>query len=170
MSDGVNAAPAEAAPAEVAATQPASKPARWLLPFYAVNLAAIYLPSLLPIGLEIRRNIMNDVPAFDARSIGLDLLAAPWGALPIVVDRGVYAFADVIGNIGSLYAFLLLLWIGVLLVSIAYCNFPRRFWLTFMLFVLSTAQAIFLANRLLAEEQEPEQPPQPPAAVQPLKP
>lgn len=165
MSDG-----SEAAPAEVAAPQTAVKSGRMLLPFYAANLAAIYLPSLLPIGLEIRRNIVNEVPAVDTRSIGLDLLAAPWGALNIVVERGVYAFAETLGNIGSLYAFLLLLWIGVLLISMPYCNYRRRMWLTFLLFVLSTVQAIFLANRLMAEEEQQAEEPPPPAAAQPLQP
>jgi hypothetical protein len=170
MSDGLEAAPVEAAPAEVAAPQPAAKSGRWLLPFYGANLAAIYLPSLLPIALEIRRNIVNEEPAVDKRALALDLLAAPWAGLNVVVDRGVYAFAETLGNVGSLYAFLLLLWIGVLLISIAYCNYRRRLWLTFLLFVLSTAQAIFLANRLMAEEQQDSGEPPPPAAAQPLQP
>lgn len=162
MADGVgeteqveSAMPAEKRPASHAEPSPISaKPrGRMLLPFYLANLAAIYLPSLLPLGLEVRRKLDEEM-GLNLRGLVVDVLAAPWEGLRFAIDRGVLVFADRIGSAGSLYVFLLTLWIGTLLASILYCNDRRRNWLTFTLFVLSTVQAIFVAERFVSEQQQ----------------
>lgn len=145
-----------APPAEAAApTSAAPQKGRMLFPFYAANLLAIYVPSAVPIALEVRHSLEDELAVVNARTIAIDLLASPWAWLRYVVDGGVFVLAGRIGNVGSLYAFLLTLWIGVLLLSIAYCNDKHRYRLTFILFVLSTLQAIFFASQLLEEKQPP---------------
>jgi len=145
----------------------AAKQGRLLLPFYGANLAAIYGPGLLPIALEVYRNSIDEGEPLSTRTLAVDLLASPWAGLMTAIEGSVLMFADSLGKIGSLYAFLLTLWIGVLLLSIAYCNYAHRYRLTFVLFVLSAVQAIFVAERLLAEQEPPPAPPPPRAEVQP---
>lgn len=131
-----------------------AKRGRMLLPYYVANLAAVYLPALLPLGIQVHRHLDDEV-GVNARELAIDVLAAPWAGLRFVVTRGVNAFSETLGTIGSLYVFLLSLWVGVLLLSMLYCNDARRHRLTFVLFVLSTVQAIFVAERFVAEHHQP---------------
>jgi len=142
-------------PAEAAKKKESEAPPRGrLLPYYFANLAVVYLPSLLPLALEVRRNL-DEVIGIDVRTVAVDALAAPWAGLKLFFARGVFSLAPWLGNVGSLYAFLLTLWVGTLLVSLLYCNDRRRYRLTFVLFVLSTVQAIFVAERFVSENHQP---------------
>lgn len=160
-------APQAGAPAAAtnvpAANAPAKPRGRMLLPYYLVNLAVIYVPSLLPPALEVYRNLDEDI-GIDTRNVAVDALAAPWAGLRFVLPRDVYSLSPWLGNAGSLYLFLMALWFGTLLISALYCNTAHRYRLTFVLFVLSTVQAIFVAERFVRESNEP-----PPAQQQPGK-
>lgn len=160
--------PATTAPAATPAAAPTVSSApprgRMLLPYYFGNLAVIYLPSLLPLALEVYRKLDEEI-GVDRRSVAIDALASPWAGLRFVLPREVYSLSAWLGNAGSLYAFLLTLWFGTLLISVLYCNTAHRYRLTFVLFVLSTVQAIFVAERFVAENHQP-----PPVQQQPGQP
>jgi hypothetical protein len=157
--------PASTAPSATPAAAPTASSApprgRMLLPYYFGNLAAIYLPSLLPLALEVYRKLDEEI-GINRKSIAIDAIAAPWAGLRFVLPREVYSLSAWLGNAGSLYAFLLTLWFGTLLISVLYCNTAHRYRLTFVLFVLSTVQAIFVAERFVAENHQP-----PPVQKQP---
>jgi hypothetical protein len=150
--------PASTAPAATPATATSASAAppkgRMLLPYCFANLAVIYLPSLLPLALEVYRKLDEEI-GIDRRSIAIDALSAPWAGLRFVLPRDVYSLSAWLGNAGSLYAFLLTLWFGTLFMSVLYCNTAHRYRLTFVLFVLSTVQAIFVADRFVSENHQP---------------
>lgn len=149
MPDGAEDSP----PSASASTPPRG---RMLLPFYIANLAVIYVPSLLPLALEAYRKLDEEI-GIDRKSVAIDALAAPWAGLKFVLPRDVYSLSPWLGNAGSLYLFLLTLWFAVLLISALYANDKHRYRLTFVLFVLSTVQAIFVAERFVRESQEQQQ-------------
>ncbi|MBA4015864.1 MAG: hypothetical protein C0483_01615 [Pirellula sp.] len=125
-------------------------PRRSLLPFFFANLLAVYLPGLLPTLMPA-----NEQPVeFDFNALrihAIEFLNAPYGVVSLFTDGGMMMLSTQLGELGSFYLFFFGLWLLVLGITLLGRNEKRRYWVTFFLFVLFSAQAIFMTRQAIID-------------------
>lgn len=125
-------------------------PRRSLLPFFFANLLAVYLPGLLPALMPAREQPL-EVNFHELRIRVIEFLNAPYGLMSLFTDGGMMMLTNQLGELGSFYLFFFGLWLLVLGITLLGRNEKRRYWVTFFLFVLFSAQALFITRQAIID-------------------
>ena len=125
-------------------------PRRSLLPFFFANLLAVYLPGLIPALMPAREPAI-DFTFNEMRIRIIEFLNAPYGVVSLFTDGGMMMLTNQLGELGSFYLFFFGLWLLVLGVTLLGRNEKRRYWVTFFLFVLFSAQALFMTRQAIID-------------------
>lgn len=127
-------------------------PRRSLLPFFFANLLAVYLPGLLPTLMPAREQAV-ELDFHELRIRAIEFLHAPYGFLSLFADGGMMMLTSQLGELGSFYLFFFGLWLLVLGITLLSRNEKRRYWVPFFLFVLFSAQALYLTRQAIVDAQ-----------------
>ena len=125
-------------------------PRRSLLPFFFANLLAVYLPGLLPAFVPARQQPV-DMNFHELRIRIIEFLNAPYGVVSLFTDGGMMMLTNQLGELGSFYLFFFGLWLLVLGITLLGRNEKRRYWVTIFLFVLFSAQALFMTRQAVVD-------------------